>query len=164
MRLLTTLILASLLLTLAAHLRPPEYDEAYSLFLTAGDPRPAWPPGIFHPADVSNFYHGAPSPIKIAHDLRTGDVHPPLYFWTLEYWRRLAGPSWFAARMLSVLFSIAALTALAWLATLAEIPATTTLLIALLSYGVILKIIFVIVWSTKEAFLLLSLVKRKICP
>jgi hypothetical protein len=37
--------------------------------------------------------------------------------------------------MLSVLFSIGALTALAWLATLAEIPVATTLLIALLSYG-----------------------------
>jgi hypothetical protein len=135
MRLLATLVFASLLLTLAADLRPPEYDEAYSIFLTAGDPRPAWPQGVFHPADVKAFYQGTPTPEKIARDLRTGDVHPPLYFWALEYWRRLAGPSWFAARMLSVLFSIAALTALAWLATLAEIPAATTILITVLSYG-----------------------------
>jgi hypothetical protein len=135
MRLLATLVLASLLLTLAADLRPPEYDEAYSIFLTAGDPRPAWPQGVFHPADVKTFYQGTPSPAKIARDLRTGDVHPPLYFWALEYWRRLTGPSWFAARMLSVLCSVAALSALAWLATLAEIPAATTILITVLSYG-----------------------------
>ncbi len=135
MRIVATLTLSLLLLTAAARLRPPEYDEAYSIFLTAGDPRPAWPPGVFHPADIRNFYQGTPSPTKIAQDLRTGDVHPPLYFWTLEYWRRLTGPSWFAARMLSVTFSIAALAALAWLAALAEIPAATPLLIILLSYG-----------------------------
>jgi hypothetical protein len=135
MRIVATLLFAFLLLTMAAQLRPPEYDEAYSIFLTAGDPRPTWPQGVFHPSDVQNFYQGTPSPTKIARDLRTGDVPPPLDFWVLEYWRRLTGPSWFAARMLSVLFSIAALTALAWLATLAEIPAATTILIALLSYG-----------------------------
>jgi hypothetical protein len=126
MRIVATLVLAMLILTLAARLRPPEYDEAYSIFLTAGDARPAWPNGVFRPGDVRAFYRGSPSPTKIAHDLRTGDVHPPLYFWALEYWRRLTGPSWFAARMLSVLFSIAAL---------AEIPVPTTLLITLLSYG-----------------------------
>ena len=135
MRIVATLLLAFLLLTMAAELRPPEYDEAYSIFLTAGDPRPAWPQGVFHPAEVRDFYQGTPNPAQIARDLRNGDVHPPLYFWALEYWRRLTGPSWFAARMLSVIFSIAALTALAWLATLAEIPAATTILIATLSYG-----------------------------
>jgi len=135
MRIVATLVLAVLLLTLAARLRPPEYDEAYSIFLTAGDARPAWPHGVFHPGDVRTLYLGDPSPTKIARDLRTGDVHPPLYFWTLEYWRRLTGPSWFAARLLSVLFATASLAALAWLATLAEIPVASTLLIALLSYG-----------------------------
>ena len=135
MRIVATLVFALLVLTSAARLRLPEYDEAYSIFLTAGDARPAWPTGVFHAGDVRNFYTGSPSPLKIAHDLRAGDVHPPLYFWSLEYWRRVTGPSWFAARMLSVVFAIAALTALAWLATLAEIPVPSTLLIALLSYG-----------------------------
>jgi hypothetical protein len=135
MRIVATLVFALLVLTSAARLRLPEYDEAYSIFLTAGDARPAWPSGVFHAGDVRNFYTGSPSPLKIAHDLRAGDVHPPLYFWSLEYWRRVTGPSWFAARMLSVVFAIAALTALAWLATLAEIPVPSTLLIALLSYG-----------------------------
>jgi hypothetical protein len=80
MRIAAALLLASLLLTLAARLRPPEYDEAYSIFLTAGDARPAWPawpPGIFHPVEVRNLYQGTPSPTKIARDLRQTDVHPP---------------------------------------------------------------------------------------
>jgi hypothetical protein len=135
MRIAAALAVALLVLTLAARLRPPEYDEAYSIFLTAGDARPAWPQGIFHPGDVRKFYRGAPGPIQIARDLRSGDVHPPLYFWTLEYWRRLAGPGWFAARMLSVIFSMAALAALAWLSSLAKIPVPATLLVASLSYG-----------------------------
>jgi 4-amino-4-deoxy-L-arabinose transferase-like glycosyltransferase len=129
-----TLLLSVAILTAAAGLRPPEYDEAYSIFLTAGDPRPAWPAGIFHPGEVRSFYQGSPTWAQIAHNLRTSDVHPPLYFWLLEIWRRIFGPSWFAARMLSVLFSIAALAALAWLAALAEIP-ESALLITLLSYG-----------------------------
>ena len=33
------------------------------------------------------------------------DVHPPLYFWLLHIWVRLAGTSEFAIRALSVLFS-----------------------------------------------------------
>ena len=135
MRLGTILLAALFILGTAAKLRPPEYDEAYSIFLTAGDPRPSWPSGIFHPGDVRSCYAGRPSPAKIARDLRQGDVHPPLYFWVLEYWRRLVGPGWLAARMLSVLLSVAALAGLAWLAILAEIAPATAMLLALLSYG-----------------------------
>lgn len=135
MRITATLLVAFLILSSAAWLRPPEYDEAYSLFLTAGDARPAWPAGIFRPEDVRSFYKGSSSLPKIARDLRAYDVHPPLYFWLLEYWRRLVGPGWFAARMLSVLLSIAGLAALAWVATLSEVPVATTLLITVLSYG-----------------------------
>jgi hypothetical protein len=134
-RLVTILFAAFFILGTAAKLRPPEYDEAYSIFLTAGDPRPSWPSGFFHPGDVRSFYAGHPSPAKIAHDLRQGDVHPPLYFWALEYWRRLVGPGWFAARLLSVLLSVAALAGLAWLAILAEIPPASAMLLALFSYG-----------------------------
>jgi hypothetical protein len=135
MRITATLLVAFLILTSAAWLRPPEYDEAYSLFLTAGDARPAWPAGVFRPDDVRCFYRGNSSLPTIARDLREHDVHPPLYFWLLEYWRRLVGPGWFAARMLSVQLSVAGLAALAWVATLSEVPAATTLLITVLSYG-----------------------------
>jgi hypothetical protein len=124
-----------LILGCGAWLRAPEYDEAYSIFLTAGDPRPAWPAGVFHAGDVRPFYQGDASPREIAVALRKGDVHPPLYFWLLEYWRRLAGASWFAARLLSVLLSLFALASIAWVAALAEIPAAAAILIALFSYG-----------------------------
>jgi hypothetical protein len=122
-------IFAFMLLTAVAMLRPPEYDEAYSIFLTAGDPRPVWPVGIFTPADVMNRFTGHASFAQIARDLRTGDVHPPLYFWVLEVWRLVFGPSWFAARMLSVVISTASL------AILARRAAVPVVAITLLSYG-----------------------------
>jgi hypothetical protein len=135
MRLAATLLLAALILTAIAHLRPPEYDEAYSIFLTAGDPRPAWPTTPFHPADVRALYTGHATLTQIAQNLRTGDVHPPLYFWTLELWRRLFGPAWFTARLLSVIFSLATLATLAHLARLTQTPVIPTILITLLAYG-----------------------------
>jgi hypothetical protein len=135
MRLTATLLLACALLIFIAHNRPPEYDEAYSIFLTAGDPRPAWPTGIFTPAQVENRFTGTSSLADIANNLRTDDVHPPLYFWALEYWRRIFGPAWFTARLLSVLFATASLTMLAFIARAEKIPIIPTILICLLSYG-----------------------------
>jgi hypothetical protein len=129
----TILLLGLLILTTAAYFRAPEYDEAYSIFLTAGDARPAWPAGVFQPKAVRGFYQGTPALSKIAGDLRKGDVHPPLYFWVLEYWRRAFGAGWFAARMLTVCFAICALACIAWLAALAQIPAASAMLIGLAS-------------------------------
>jgi hypothetical protein len=135
MRIFLVLALALGVLTAAAWLRAPEYDEAYSLFLTAGDARPAWPTGMFHAGDVRGLYAGDATPSQIARDLRRGDVHPPLYFWALEYWRRLVGPAWFAARLLSVLLALAALAAVGWLAALADLPVAPAMLLTLFSYG-----------------------------
>ncbi len=135
MRVVSVLFFALLILGAVAWARAPEYDEAYSIFLTAGDPRPAWPQGAFSPSEVRAFYKGDASMGGIAQDLRQGDVHPPLYFWLLELWRRLAGPSWFAARLLSVLLTLCALTCLAWAAALAQIAAAPAMLFALLAYG-----------------------------
>lgn len=135
MKLAGFFLLAALLLALVAHSRAPEYDEAYSVFLTAGDARPAWPSGVFTPGSVRTFYTGHARLGVISHDLKTGDVHPPLYFWALEFWRRLFGPSWFTTRFLSVVFSLGSLSLIAWLAEAAEIPVLTALGIALLSYG-----------------------------
>jgi hypothetical protein len=129
---LPLIFMASLLLTWVAASRPPEYDEAYSIFLTAGDPRPVWPEQKFTPADVQNRFAGHSSFVQIAQNLRAGDVHPPLYFWVLEIWRRVFGPSWFAARMLSVVISVASL---AVLARIAKAAAGPVLAITLLSYG-----------------------------
>jgi hypothetical protein len=125
---------AMLLIAIAWH-RAPEYDEAYSIFLTAGHARPAWPTGVFTAGSVRFLYAGHASFAQIAHDLRNGDVHPPLYFWGLKIWRSLACPSWFAARMLSVLFTLIGLGFLARLAAAAKIPVIPALFLVLLSYG-----------------------------
>ncbi len=135
MRLIGFLAFAAIVLTAIAWLRAPEYDEAYSIFLTAGHARPAWPTGIFTAASVRALYTGHASFAQIAHDLRQGDVHPPLYFWGLDIWRGIAGPSWFAARLLSVLFSLTGLYLLARLAKAADIPVYPALFLTLLSYG-----------------------------
>jgi hypothetical protein len=129
------LILAALLLPIIAFLRPPEYDEAYSLFLTAGHARPAWPATPFHPAAIRSLYFGPATFPQIANDLRYGDVHPPLYFWLLKIWRDMLGPAWFTARLLSVIFALATLAILAHLARLLKAPPALTLLICLLTYG-----------------------------
>ncbi len=72
---------------------------------------------------------------QIAQDLRQGDVHPPLYFWALELWRRAAGEGWFTARLLSVVFTLAGLFGLSRIARLCRVPAGPVLAMALLSYG-----------------------------
>ena len=135
MKLPAFLLLAALLLTAIAYLRPPEYDEAYSIFLTAGDARPAWPSGVFTAGAARSFFTGHASFAQISRDLKTGDVHPPLYFWCLEIWRRLLGPSWLTARILSVIFSLGSLSLIAWLAEATEIPVFPALGLTLLSYG-----------------------------
>jgi hypothetical protein len=135
MRFLATLILAAVILIAIAHRRPPEYDEAYSIFLTAGDPRPAWPTQPFHSSDVRHFFFGPTTFSAIAQNLRTGDVHPPLYFWCLNLWRHIFGPSWFTARLLSVVLSLATLATLSQAARIAGIPVIPTLLITLLAYA-----------------------------
>ena len=41
------LLLAALMLSAAAWNRGAEYDEQYTLFVTAGTPRPVWPQVAF---------------------------------------------------------------------------------------------------------------------
>lgn len=126
---------AGLLLCAAAWMRGPEYDEAYSIFLTAGHARPAWPQGVFTAGSVRWIYQGYARLWQIARDLRAGDVHPPLYFWVLEIWRQVTGPGWFTARLLSVLFTLAGLLGLARLAAARRLKVLPVLAMALLSYG-----------------------------
>jgi hypothetical protein len=132
---LRLIMLAALCLILVAHQRPAEYDEGYSLFITAGDPRPAWPSGILHPATAQAALAGQASPAAIVGALRAGDVHPPLYFWALEYWRSLAGPGWFTARLLSVACALASLALVGRLALLTGRPPAPAMALTLLSYG-----------------------------
>lgn len=80
------LLLGAIVLCGAASLRGTEYDEQYTVFLLAGDARPAWPGSVFAVGSVRDRFHGDASPMRIAEDLRDGDVHPPLYFWVVDAW------------------------------------------------------------------------------
>ncbi len=77
---LGVLLLSAGVLVTAAWLRGPEYDEQYTLFLTAGTPRPVWPLAVFPAGLVRAVQSGHTDIGTIAQDLRTTDVHPPLYF------------------------------------------------------------------------------------
>jgi 4-amino-4-deoxy-L-arabinose transferase-like glycosyltransferase len=130
-----TLAVAVAILTAAAALRSFEYDEAYSIFVTSGVPRPAWPTTPFLAGTQRGPYRGHASLLQIAWELRQTDVHPPLYFWSLALWHSIAGSSLFAARMLSVLFAFGALAAVARIAELAGVPPVTAMLFTFGCYG-----------------------------
>lgn len=129
------MLLAALLLGSAAWLRGAEYDEQYTLFLTAGAPRPAWPEGAFAAGSVRQAQAGQASLASVARDLRATDVHPPLYFWAAALWRRVVGPGLFEARMLSVLCGLASLAAVGAIARRCGIGARPAMLLTLGSYG-----------------------------
>ena len=133
--LLFALIAAALVLMSAAWMRGAEYDEQYTLFLTAGVARPDWPVGVFTAGEVRRLQAGHTSFAAIARDLRATDVHPPLYFWTVAEWRTVFGDSLFAARMASVLFNVAALCMVAVIARLAGVPAVMAVLLTAGCYG-----------------------------
>ena len=133
--LLSALVAAALVLMSAAWMRGAEYDEQYTLFVTAGVARPNWPPDAFPASNVRQLQAGYAGFAAIARDLRTTDIHPPLYFWTMRIWRALVGNSLLAARLASVLFSLAALGMVAVIARLAGIPPVTAVLLTVGCYG-----------------------------
>ncbi len=129
------LALAAVVLVAAALLRSFEYDEAYSIFITSGVPRPIWPSVPFAAGSTRWAYTGTASFVSIARALRQTDVHPPLYFWMLHIWRAVAGNSLFAARLLSVLLGVGSLTLVGQIARRTTIPAPLAMLLTLGCYG-----------------------------
>ena len=134
-RIAIALLTAALLLTAAAWLRGAEYDEQYTLFLTGHVARPVWPAEAITAGTVQDLQCPRASLADIARDLRTTDVHPPLYFWTMAAWRRLAGSSLFAARLASVLFGVVTLGLVAVIARSAAIPPIPAVALTLGSYA-----------------------------
>ena len=118
-----------------AALRSAEYDEQYTIFLTAGVARPVWPEVPFMAGKVGALQAGPGSLAGIARDLRASDVHPPLYFWAVALWRRLTGGGLFAARLFSVLCGVAALAAVGVVANRTGVPAASAMLLTLGCYG-----------------------------
>ncbi len=135
LRCAAVLLLATLVLGGTAWLRSAEYDEQYTLFLTAGVARPAWPETPFAAGEVRLLQAGHAGLAGIARDLRRTDVHPPLYFWQVALWRRLVGGSLFAARLLSVLYGVAALAAVGWIAMRVGVAPEVAMLLTLGCYG-----------------------------
>ncbi len=129
------LLLAAFVLTAAAWVRGAEYDEQYTLFLTAGTPRPDWPDTVFPAGAVAAMQVGHASLMQIARDLRATDVHPPLYFWVVSLWREALGSSLFATRMLSVLCGLLSLSLIGSIARRCAIPAVPAMLLTLGCYG-----------------------------
>jgi hypothetical protein len=129
------LVLGALVLGAAAWQRGAEYDEQYTLFLTAGAPRPAWPEGPFPAGQVRTVQAGHANMETIASDLRRTDVHPPLYFWVAGLWRQIAGSGLFAARLLPVGFSLGALAGVGLLARRLGVSPMLAMVLTLGCYG-----------------------------
>ncbi len=129
------LLLALAILTVAAAVRGTEYDEGYTLLLTAGHPRPAWPSEPATAAGLRQSVAGTAGLGAIARDLRADDVHPPLYFWLLSLWQGVVDRSTFAARGPSILLGVAALALVGGVSRLAFIPPAAAMLFTLGCYG-----------------------------
>lgn len=128
-------LLAAALLIDAALLRGAEYDEQYTLFLTAGNARPVWPANVFSAAVVAARQTGHASFAALARDLRETDVHPPLYFWAVSVWRCMFGPTLIAARMLSVVCGMLSIGLVGAIARRCDIRPAPAMLITLGCYG-----------------------------
>lgn len=131
----SVILLATLVLTAAAWLRGAEYDEQYTLFLTAGTPRPDWPTSIVPAGAVAAMQAGHASFTEIARALRLTDVHPPLYFWIVAAWRLVFGPALFTARMLSVLCGVTSISLVGIIARQVRIRPVPAMLMTVGCYG-----------------------------
>jgi hypothetical protein len=134
-RFLWVLLPSAIVLVLAAWLRGAEYDEQYTLFLTAGISRPDWPSTVFPAGLAPRLQSGTASFVAIAHDLRSGDVHPPLYFWLLSIWRAVFGYDLFVARLFSVVLALGALALTGMIARAARVSPVWAMLLTLGCYG-----------------------------
>jgi hypothetical protein len=129
------LLIAGGVLTAAAALRSAEYDEQYTLFLTAGTPRPVWPDHAINAGDVLALQTGRTSAMEIAQALRATDVHPPLYFWAVAAWRGLGLDGLFETRLLSVAFSLGSVALVGIIARQAGVPVALSMLLTAGCYG-----------------------------
>src|SRR4051794_55179 len=134
-RTMAVLVLAALVLSACAWLRSAEYDEQYTLFLTAGTARPDWPTVPFPAGAIPRLQSGHGTLSAIASDLRHTDVHPPLYFWAVSLWRASLGSGAFVARLFSVLCGVTSLALVGGIARRCGIHPLPAMLLTLGSYG-----------------------------
>ncbi len=132
---LAVLLLAAGLLSSAAALRSFEYDEAYTVFVISGTPRPAWPDTPFVAGQMRPAFTGHAGVMAVARSLRDTDVHPPLYFWAVAAWRGLVGNGLLALRLLSALCALAALCVIGGIARSASVSPCWAMLLTACCYG-----------------------------
>ena len=132
---LAVLVLGVAVLAAAAFARGAEYDEQYTMQLVAGVARPAWPVAAFTGADARGLRAGSGGLVAIAADLRTTDVHPPLYFWAASLWRDLFGPDLERMRLMSAFFAMLSLAVVGQIARSARIRPALPMLFTLGCYG-----------------------------
>jgi hypothetical protein len=118
-----------------AALRSTEYDETYTRLVTSPDPRPAWPAAAFTPESAQPVLEAAVGPAETARNLRTTDVHPPLYFWAAGLLREAGGTSIGALRAFSVACTLGAVAAFMAAAHAAGLPAVAAGLVTALAFG-----------------------------
>jgi uncharacterized membrane protein len=105
--LLITLIAVSAAARLPSVFRAgPSYDEAVTLLEVSGHATPVWPEEPAPASIAKAQLRGAATLSQITDELRSTDVHPPLYYWCLTLWRQYLGFSIETARSLSVVFSL----------------------------------------------------------
>jgi hypothetical protein len=81
-------------------------DEGITLLQTSGNNLPRWPADPGPAARAQELFRGATSCGSLVAALRDTDVHPPLYFCALAYWKGWFGYSLESARSLSVAASV----------------------------------------------------------
>lgn len=121
----------------AALNRSFELDEGYSYLILNGHPRLVWPSGVFTRPQIAGWFAGTSGFARISADLKTYDVHPPLWFDIEAAWRRLAGPGLVAARLLSVALMVCSLVLVAGVARRCRAPVALTLALTAFSYAVL---------------------------
>ena len=129
--------LATAIAVWAALNRSFELDEGYTYLILNGQPRIAWPADVFTRPQIAHWFAGTSSFARISADLKAYDVHPPLWFYLEELWRRAVGPDLLAARLPSVALMAGSLVLVARLARQCRAPVALTVAINALSYAVL---------------------------
>ena len=111
---------------------------------------------MFTRPEIAHWFAGTSSFAHISGDLTAYDVHPPLWFYVEEIWRRVIGPGLLAARFLSVALMVCSLVLVARVALLCRAPVALTLAITAFSYAVLYTGATVRMYPFANALLLLG--------
>ena len=82
------------------------HDEAITLLETADGPTD-WPQDPKPAAVLKQAFQGRRGVAEMVEVLRATDIHPPVYYWALSFWKAAGGPSLEAARLFSLATTVA---------------------------------------------------------